>query len=336
MKKKRNVYSFSIIITQRCNCQCSYCHYYGNKPQDLKRRDISDDLFNTYMHFIQHWRKKIGGLISYRFSGGEPLVLRDRLFELSAKGYEFTRIKPYLLTNGKGINDSWIKKAKKNKISHLFISLEDPLDPDPGAPDPYETMRKIKEFQSCALPLYLGVTLVKNSNFKNIYKICKIVYEQLKVLPTISEFNYQAYQRPTTQQLKDLRNNLYLVIKEFKGKAVFNLFPYISPELFAMHQGDNFVLTELDINNKHNMTKENQSDCVQRVLKIMEHSYPTSGCLDKTCAWFKDCQKVKWLWKRCVGRLSQRQIFQDYCNFKKTINSAYYEALAHLPQNSHV
>ncbi|MCP4605115.1 MAG: hypothetical protein GY847_32090, partial [Proteobacteria bacterium] len=56
------------------------------------------------------------GVKEYRFSGGEPTTIGDKLFEYAEIVYDITGQKPTLLTSGVGISNRWLKKAA-NKFS---------------------------------------------------------------------------------------------------------------------------------------------------------------------------------------------------------------------------
>ena len=145
---------FSVIVTNRCNANCSYCHFLQKKNKKELNKDISDNLFNLYTLFLKEVKEVLPNNIELhcRFSGGEPLALGNKVFNLAERMYRKTKIKPYILTNGKGINSSFVNLAKKSYISHLVVSLENPLDPDPGAPNPDEIINKIRKYNSIEFP----------------------------------------------------------------------------------------------------------------------------------------------------------------------------------------
>ena len=125
-------HSFTVTVTERCQSKCTYCHFFsGSRPREDYQRDISPELFDVYMLFIKKWREEVNPAASYRFSGGDPLVLGDRLFVLSQQAYDIVGVKHYLLTNGSALDASIVEKAKKSSISHFYVSLENPLSPGP-------------------------------------------------------------------------------------------------------------------------------------------------------------------------------------------------------------
>jgi len=129
-----SILCFSISITGRCNANCSYCHFYGMRSKETIKeiwKDIDDETYRLYINFLKRIKNALPKNVDlqYRFSGGEPLVLKDRLFELADYGYKKTGIPPYILTNGLGITKNWVEKAKKHHIKYLFVSLENPFNP---------------------------------------------------------------------------------------------------------------------------------------------------------------------------------------------------------------
>ena len=235
----------------------AYDYYLVRNRKDVAF-DISDDQFDAYLDFINFWQQKIEGYTRTRFSGGEPLVLGDRLFELADRVYKKTGSKPFMLTAGKELCPEWTKKAKKSALAHIFVSIENPLRPDPGAPDPIKVVKAIKENNSKKLPIVPGVCLIPNDLFFRMYDICKWIYEQLGEIPLIAEINFDAYKSPTEEQWKDLEINIEKVLKDFFHKTPLNLFSSVSPELaYGVH--DPYIFS-LDLENSYGITKENYTE----------------------------------------------------------------------------
>ena len=197
-------------------------------------------------------------------------------------------------------------------------------------------MKKIKELNSEDLPLYLGLTLIPNSSFKDIFQICNIVYDELGVLPNVAEMNYQAFVIPTEQELEELHRNVYMAVKEFFGKADFNFFPYISPELNALHLEKQSLLMGLGIDNSYGMTRNNLAESIEKVRARQLVNYPYSDCSKTTCPWFKGCRRVKWLWKREYPNIPSSERFTAHCSMKQAVNSAFALALYELEMEGKV
>jgi hypothetical protein len=319
------LYTINVVVTGRCNTNCTYCHYYSGRERSQVSYDISDSQFDTYMYFIAEWSKQVNGLVSYRFSGGDPMVLGDRLFALSKRGFEITGIKPFILTAGKALNSEWVDKAKQSPISHVFVSIENPIAPDPGAPNPFNVIKSIQEYNSNDLPIVPGVCVVPNHCFANLYEICSWFYEQIGRIPIISEVNYAAYTSPTEQQWQDLAVNLEKVISVFQTKTSLNLFPYISPELnYGTY--DPYIF-ELDLENSYEMNHANYQSKLQDVMrKLFDINYPSLNCGQTGCDWFDFCGNTKWFWQGDKNN-SYAIKSSDYCRFKRIVNDAYYKVL---------
>jgi len=298
-----------------------------NKHKNF-RKDIDDKIYKNYIKFVKNIQRELPNKVNlqFRFSGGEPLVLGDRLFHLVDYGYQETGIDPYILTNGLAITQKWIKKAKAHHIKYLFVSIENPLNPDPTAPNPRKIINKIKKFNSKKLPIIPGVTIVKNENFKLLYDTCKYFYNKLGHIPAISELNFQAFQIPTKQEYNDLYINVKKVVKKFHGKTQLVLFPYISPEL--SYSGKKQYLLELDINdNKYHLTqKQSINKHIAKMLNQIKESYPPSFCKKQNCDWFEFCQNYKWVWNTSFNNMPLNKKQLAYCRLKKTINQAFYDA----------
>ena len=263
--------------------------------------------------------------IQCRFSGGEPLALNDKLFRFSERIYNVTRIKPYILTNGTKIDQDFIDSARKNHINFLAVSLENPLNPSTGAPHPKEIINKITRYNSSNFPIIPGVTIVRNEDFKNLYSMCRIFYKKLKVLPTINELSFQAFIPPTKKQLKDLYENIFKIVSFFYLKTPIRLFPYISPEL--CYGGLKHYIIELDLENKHHLTKNNLDKGLFKVLNQLNISYPKLNCEDYNCEWHNECERIKWVWHASFEKANAEKRLKSYCEMKKTINNSFFEAL---------
>lgn len=319
---------FSIIVTGRCNANCSYCHFFATRNRQNIGYNISDKLFDTYVSFLSGVKRILPANIELqcRFSGGEPLLLGDRLFKLARRIYQSVSIKPFILTNGALINKEFIDAAKQNPyINFLYVSLENPLEPDRGAFNPEEIMKKMMKYNSKRLPIIPAVAVINNEHFKNLYKICRIFYKKLRCLPTISELNYSLFTSPTKKQLEELYENVFKIVKFFHLKTAIKLFPYISPEL--CYGGFPHYIIELNLENKYGLTKNNINRKLIPVLNQLKKSYPELHCKHKDCDWYNDCKWVKWVWKEGFGKINPSEKIKNYCEMKKIISVAFFEAL---------
>lgn len=323
--ERGRLFTINVVVTGRCNAACSYCHYYLARNRKDVAYDISDELFDVYMDFVSFWKTRMPGKTTYRFSGGDPMVLGDRLFSLAARAYERTSLRPFLLTAGKALTADWVEKAKDSEISQIYVSIENPTRPAKGAPNPFKVIKAIKAFNSDAMPILPGVCVVPNDCFKDLYKICKWFFEEIGCIPLISEINYAAYTSPTEDEWLALEENLELVVQEFARKTPLNLFSSISPEL-AYGSVDPYIF-ELDLENYYGLTADNISEKIELVLKkLRDRNYPALDCKNTDCNWWEFCGNTKWYWQGDRNN-DRKSKLTDYCRYKRLVNDVYYRTL---------
>lgn len=331
-------FTFTITSTDRCNAACTYCHYYsaggkaahrtGGTKRSLFRSDIDDETLDSYFRFISYFKQKYPeSNVFYRFSGGDPMVLGDRLFTIARRGYDIIGLRPYMLTAGKALSEKWIEKAKQSALSHACVSLENPLNPDPGAPNPHVVLEKIKTLNSDQFPLMLGLTVVRNQDFAKLYEVCEYVYQKVGILPNLAEINYDQFVVPTDQEIEDFQENIYKIFKRWINETRINIFSYISPEIYADHGGATSYLVELDINDPYKIKETNDFDeIIDKIISFQEnYSYPKSNCPEKQCPWQKNCERVKWHWVASYpgNPVTKAMRFNSYCKLKKSFMTAY-------------
>lgn len=179
----------------------------------------------------------------------------------------------------------WVEKAKQSSLSHACVSLENPLNPDPGAPNPLVIISRLKKLNSPLFPLNLGLTVIRNQDFSKLYDICDCIYQELGMLPNLAEINYDQFVIPTDLEIEHFQENLYKIFKRWLGKIPINVFPYISPEIYADHGGSKSYLVELDIHDPYNIQEATSYDqIINDILEFQDqHSYPKSGCPEVQC-----------------------------------------------------
>lgn len=319
------IYTFSVVVTGRCNAACTYCHYYESHDRKLVEYDISDDLFETYMDFIHHWSKEVPGRISYRFSGGDPMVLGDRLFALADIGLKKTSMRPFVLTAGKALGREWVNRARNSAFSHVFVSVENPIRPDPGAPNPFKVVQMIQKYNSLELPIVPGVCVIPNDCFKHIYEICNWFYREVGSIPLICEKNYSLYQSPTEDEWRALEDCIPEVIKDFFPKTQLNIFSSVVPEY--AYGGQDPYLFELNLENSHGLDQKNYKDKIDWFMQHLENAnYPRLHCHEAACPWLKFCGNTKWYWQG-DKKNSMDQKIRDYCRLKRILSDAYFRVL---------
>lgn len=315
-----DILCFSIIVTGRCNATCSYCHFYKRHNRQEVALDVSIEVFDLYLQFISFIKEEYHDNVQVRFSGGEPLLLGDGLFELSRRVHDVLGIKPYILTNGKNLESILTNKSIQNNISAYLVSLENPFEINNGAVNTFVSVEKIKKYNDGAIAIKPGIVIVRNHMFSMLCDICDFFYTQLQIIPPVSELNFIDFEPPTDTELKDLEHNVYAVVKKYFGKSELHLFSYIVPELSNCYQ--NRYLVELDLTNKLGIKlSQIKTQGVSILNKYLNAAYPYSRCLEKDCDWHPYCRRVKWIWKNRIDH---------YCKMKKCISNAYHDALTEV------
>ncbi|WP_028983450.1 radical SAM protein [Sporolactobacillus terrae] len=319
---ENDIWALSITITGKCNAFCDYCHFYARKDRKEYNINLDEEVFKKYVQLIKRIKEKYHKNLQVRFSGGEPLMARNRLFEYSEYIYQETGIKPFALSNGKALDEKIMKKADDSHLSGFYVSIENPFDPAPGAPLSRSIIQNIKDFNSEKVRVVPAIMIVKNDSFKHLTKIADYIYEETGTLPAISELTYQAFESPTDEQLQDLSKNVKDLCYKYYGVAPIRLFPYVSPEFFA--NGEKNFLSELDLENSLNVNEGNIDEIAERLYQKLGKSYVNNPCEDKDCPWYNDCRQVKWLWFHDSNTVTGENRIKDFCRMKKVLNEAIY------------
>jgi len=316
----------SIIVTGRCNCSCEYCHFYASHPRSEYNRDIDLNLFERYMDYI-NYLQTITKNISIRFSGGEPLFMGDYLWKLTNECYNKTGIKPYIMTNGKLLCKDTAQLAKKNNVRAFVVSIENPFEKIKGTEETSITLKKIEDCKDIDIPILFGMMIIKNECYKDIYKIANYFYEKVNMIPPMCEVNYLPYKSATSKELKDLYENVKRMVCKYNGLCDISLFPYVIPEYYSNNLQNFEYLTEFPIDDKHNMLKLKNDELVLKTEEQINKSYTRFECKNKKCDWHDECKYIKWVWNMETPLISKDKKNDDYCKLKKTLSSAFYDAL---------
>ncbi|MFZ5986461.1 MAG: radical SAM protein [Bacillota bacterium] len=317
MMNEKDTICFSINITERCNCRCSYCHFYSRFSPNKYFCDIDDNIFNTYLLLIKYFIDNYTQNIHVRFSGGEPLVIGDRIFDLSKKVYKILGIEPYVLSNGLLLDTEVMSKAKNSSVNKFVVSLENPYDIDPYSVDTNKNIEKIKFLSNDKVSVVPGLVIIKNNMFKKMLDICDYFYYHLNEIPTLSELSYDKYEPPNASEFLDLYENTKAIVKKYFNKTALELFPYVVPELSFSFK--NCYVIELYARNRFNLSINNIPNVADTIVNLIHRCYMNRFCDNTECDWFDYCQNIRLFWKNKLN---------DYCKYKKTICSAYYDSLS--------
>lgn len=322
-----DIWALSITGTGKCNCDCSYCHFYAVRDRKEYNIDMPETLFKNYVELIKVIKEKYHNNIQVRFSGGEPLVMGEKLFEYSKYLYEKTGIEPFVLTNGRLLNEGIIQKSKDAHISAYMVSMENPFDQSEGAPKTDEVLEKINTLNCDEVNVIPAIMVVKNDSYCRLFDICNYVYDRIHMLPSFSELTYHAYEIATPKQVEDLYYNIKQIAKKYYGKEAIRFFPYVSPELYANNQKN--YMTELDLENSIEISDTNASEVADRLYNKLHASYQPNPCENKTCDWYDDCRIIKWLWLYTYNNpnMSVEQKLKSFCELKKAINNGLYDGI---------
>lgn len=324
--KENDIWALSFTITGKCNCDCSYCHFYANRDRKKYNINMDYDLFMNYVELIKFIKKTYHKELQIRFSGGEPLMIGENLFKYSNIIYRELGYKPYVLTNGKLLDEDIIEKAYKANISAFLVSIENPYDQSENAPSTDEVLEKIRKYNKAKVPVLPAIMVVKNEYFDKLFEICNYVYERTKILPSFSELTYHAFQIPTEEDINALYSNIFEIAKKYYKVTPIRMFPYLSPELYANNQKN--YLSELDIENSIGITNDNIESVAKNMFLKLNRSYIKNPCRDSECEWFEDCKFIKWLWLYTYNdNISLEQKLDAFCRMRKALNKGLFDGI---------
>lgn len=145
---------FQWHITEKCNLRCGHCYHDAYASANELSRDelflVADKIDNT----LKKWNKK--GSLS--ITGGEPFVVKDKMFPLLAHLDRIESIYHYdILTNGWFIDNSVLDELKSLlKLRRVQLSLE------AENPDINDKIRGPGSFEKTLA----AIRLLKENNFE--------------------------------------------------------------------------------------------------------------------------------------------------------------------------
>lgn len=300
----------TINVTWRCPVKCSYCHITMKASLD-DRGVLSRDALNRELDSARKYN-----ITEYRFSGGDPIVIGDTLFEYADLVFDKTGQKPSLLTSGIGINDSWMRKAR-GKFSGIYLSVENPLEPIQTVVDNKYVLKLIGEYSCTELPFQYGLTLIEAHHFKNVVEIFEMLYENSarKVMPQLDYPCIKNYVLPTSRQLQEVYESTRTLF------AKYGLIPFYFVNLVGSlaYLGDDKLRVVV------NLHPDGKYDIYDTLLDAWEYSYKLKYYALKQQSQSTTCQKCEWV-DSCKFHESGR-IQYDWCDLRMAIFQGMYAGL---------
>lgn len=318
---------FSNIPTGRCNCNCRYCHYFDKVSREDVNRDINPKLFDRYVDFVKYVQG-IAGKVSFRFSGGEPLTMGEKLFQYTDLVHERTGLDPYIMTNGLALNEEVIRNASKHHVSSFVVSIENPLHSENDLVPYHHVIELVRSHKDTSPRVYFGMMVIENEYFSKIGEIADLFWSDCEEIPPMCEVNYGPFRPPTEEQINDLRNSVSYIVNRYHNRCPLYLFPYIIPEFYPCNRDSQEYLIELSLDDNLGLMDMTNEEALNVIESRLDKSYFKYDCR-KECMWKENCQKLKWVWR--TNDHEQYSRIESYCNMKCALSEAYLSGLGLKP-----
>lgn len=306
--------SDSIVLTFNltwfCPVHCEYC-YRATSVNQRKKAVLPEEILIRECKIAATC-----GIREFRFSGGEPITLGDKLFAYADIVNSVTGHKPVLMTSGFGIDDRWMDKAK-GKFSAIAISVENPFAPLQSVVN-NERILDIMRTNFCEeLPFSYGLTLVTAEHFKNIVRIFDFLYKNVdyRFMPQLDYPCLNSFVQPSSAQLQDIRTATKELFERY-GPIPF-YFVYLIGSLVWLEQGITRIVLNLHPEGNYQIYDSLQERCQveYRWQHYVEKQRRDSGICQK-CEWLESCAHHP-LW----------DVRYEWCELRKTIFQGIYEGL---------
>lgn len=121
-----NVLQLTIAPTLSCNFACPYC--YENPKKGIMSKNVQDAIIDWV---VEEAKKRKD--ISISWYGGEPLLAKNVIFDMSEKIIKVckennTRYGASMVTNGYLLDDATISKLKELKVNSVQVTLDGPAN----------------------------------------------------------------------------------------------------------------------------------------------------------------------------------------------------------------
>jgi MoaA/NifB/PqqE/SkfB family radical SAM enzyme len=299
----------NINVTWFCPVKCKYCHITSKASRE-------DPVVLDEKKLIKECKKGMKlGVKEYRFSGGEPLFLGDKLFEYAEVVYKITDKKPAVLTSGFYMNEIWLKKAR-GRFSGIYISVENPLGPLQTVVDFNKMLDVIRNNTSKELPIKYGVTLVTAEHFKNLGKIFKMMYGNVNraFMPQLEYPCLKDFIPPGKEELVKITKETKLLFKEY------GIIPYYFVNIIGSLAFLKDNLSRVVVN----LNPDGKYDISQSMLEAFKTRYNWIDYSETRQKGSKTCQNCNWV--DCCKQHGVGLMY-DWCELRKAIFTGIYEGL---------
>ena len=110
-----------LILTQRCNFRCKYCY---EKCKGYENQDMSQEVLDKALLYVDTFLKKREQNIVIDFWGGEPSLRPDIINYVCDKYINNPRVSFSLFTNGYNLDPIWDTIVECNKIQEFKFPIQ--------------------------------------------------------------------------------------------------------------------------------------------------------------------------------------------------------------------
>jgi MoaA/NifB/PqqE/SkfB family radical SAM enzyme len=302
--KPADITVLTINETWYCPVKCPYCHITLKASLEDTRKLETEDLISACKE-----ANRIG-INQYRFSGGEPTIVGETLFEHAKIVTKITGKKPLLLTSGFNLSEEWCSEAR-NLFSGIYISAESPIKPFHSVIKPEKILHFIKQYSTKSLPLQLGITLIKPECYPKLYEIFSYLYEgaDRKTIPQLSSPSLKNYISPTMSQLRYLKEETEKIFANF-GIIPYYFSEFVGSLLHIRDKANRFVINLNPYGKFHPFSSLKEGLQRQVTLRKRIMFEKIEKC--RECAW-KDCCHT------FDGGIINKIPYFSICSTRKTI-----------------
>lgn len=208
-------------LTGRCNLACKHC--YNRSGDNDRKSDVYTLMTPDKWCELAHQVVNDGGIFQCIISGGEPLLLGDRLFDimdiLHDDGTSFV-----VITNGFLLTPEIARKFKKYRFYWFQISIDgvnaEVHDEFRGVKGSWErAVKGAVEISNNGIPLVIAHSVTPKSMYQ-MEEMVKLSYEMGAAAIMLGEIlpSGRAYENEETVFTREQRNEFYGMIAELQQK----------------------------------------------------------------------------------------------------------------------